>query len=201
MVAYVAELRRLAESCNFGTTLDKMFRDQLVWGIRDDSIQKKLLQEKELTFQRALPIAQGSEAADRNLREMKAPKQKMDSNSRGITVKPEPVHKVCGKKPSTKDMGVTCHHCGTPGHLATLCRFRDRTCHKCGKEGTWRKCVGVNLTPSNHVQESNPGDQLHGQFGKLERRQMLIWMILCSSSKPLGMDKRAVNHQSRYMWR
>ena len=112
-----------------------MLLDRLVWGIRDDSIQKKLLQEKELTFQRALAIAQGSEAADRNLREMKAPKQELDYNSRGITVKPEPVHKVFGKKPSTKDMGVTCHRCGTPGHLATVCRFRDQTCHKCGKRG------------------------------------------------------------------
>ena len=71
-----------------------MLRDRLVWGIRDDIIQKKLLQEKELTFQRALAIAQGSEAADRNLREMKAPKQELDSNSKGITVKSEPVHKV-----------------------------------------------------------------------------------------------------------
>ena len=112
-----------------------MLRDRLVWGIRDDSIQKKLLQEKELTFQRALAIAQGSEPADRNLREMKAPKQELDSNSRRITVKPVPVHKVCRKKPSIKDMGVTCHHCGTPGHLATMRRFRDWTCNKCGKRG------------------------------------------------------------------
>ena len=51
--------------------------DRLVWGIKDNSIQKTLLQEKDLTFQRALAIAQGSltEATDRNLREMKAPKQ------------------------------------------------------------------------------------------------------------------------------
>ena len=34
-----------------GTTLDKTLRDRLVWSIRDDSIQKKLLQERDLTFQ------------------------------------------------------------------------------------------------------------------------------------------------------
>ena len=135
VAAYVAELRRLAEFCNFGTTLDKMLRDRLVWGIKDDSIQKKLLQEKDLTFQRALAIAQGSEAADRNLREMKAPKQELDSNSKGVTVKSEPVHKVSRRNSNTKDLGVTCHRCGTTGHLATVCRFRDRTCHKCGKRG------------------------------------------------------------------
>ena len=46
VAAYVAELRRLAEFCNFGTTLVKMLRDRLVWGITEDSIQKKLLQDK-----------------------------------------------------------------------------------------------------------------------------------------------------------
>ena len=69
VAAYVAELRCLAEFCHFETTLDKMLQDWLLWGIKDDSIQKKLLQT-----QRALAIAQRSEAADQNLREMKAPK-------------------------------------------------------------------------------------------------------------------------------
>ena len=109
MAVYVTELHRLAEFCNFETTLDKMLQDQLVWGIRNDSIQKKLLQEKDLTFKQAQAIAQGSEAADRNLRGMKAPKQELDSNSKGKTVKSEPVHNVCRRKPSTKDMGMTWH--------------------------------------------------------------------------------------------
>ena len=39
---YVTELRRLAEFCNYGET-DEMLRDRLVWGVRDASIQKKLL--------------------------------------------------------------------------------------------------------------------------------------------------------------
>ena len=30
---------------------------------------------------------------------------------------------------------VTCHRCGKPGHLATVCRFRDSVCHKCKKKG------------------------------------------------------------------
>ena len=33
VAAYVAQLRRLAEFCNFGTTLDKVLRDWLVWGM------------------------------------------------------------------------------------------------------------------------------------------------------------------------
>ena len=38
---YVAELRRLAEFCNYGDALNKMLRDWLVWDVQDKHIQKK----------------------------------------------------------------------------------------------------------------------------------------------------------------
>ena len=41
--AYVAELRRLAHDCNFGTTLEQRLRDRLVCGMNDDRIQRRLL--------------------------------------------------------------------------------------------------------------------------------------------------------------
>ena len=30
---------------------------------------------------------------------------------------------------------MTCHRCGKPGHLATVCRFRDSVCHQCKRRG------------------------------------------------------------------
>ena len=63
--------------------MDKMLRTNSYGVLKTTcSIQKKLLQEKDLTFQRALSIAQESEAADRNLREMKAPKRSWTSTGR-----------------------------------------------------------------------------------------------------------------------
>ena len=66
---YVSELRSLAVHCNFGATLDLMLRDRLVCGINDDAIQRRLLSEQNLTFDKALTTAQGLEAAAKNLRE------------------------------------------------------------------------------------------------------------------------------------
>jgi len=128
VAAYVAELRRLAEFCNYGDTLDKMLRDRLVWGINDESIQRKLLQEEDLTLKKALTLAQGSETAAKNVKEMNAPKQECDSSR--VAVKPEPVYKVAGKrlKPQnrTNGGGVTCHRCGThpwsPGNCVQIPR-------------------------------------------------------------------------------
>ena len=40
VATYVAELRSLAEFCNFGQTLEAMLRDRIVCGINDDVIQR-----------------------------------------------------------------------------------------------------------------------------------------------------------------
>ena len=86
VATYMADLRRLAEQCNYGTTLDKMLRDRLVYGINDDRIREKLLEEKDLSYKRALEIAQGVEAANKNLKEMKVSKTEPTA--------PAPVHKA-----------------------------------------------------------------------------------------------------------
>ena len=134
VAAYVAELRRLTEHCNYGDTLDKMLRDRIVWGITDDNIQEKLLQTSDLTLTRALAIAHSAETAHKNLKEMKAPPHEPTASVSNSS-KSESVHRMSGKKTTTDTAGVICHRCGTPGHLATTCRFRDRVCHKCKKRG------------------------------------------------------------------
>ena len=55
---FVAELRRLSEHCQYGDTLDDMLRDRLVCGIADSRLQRRLLAEPDLTFKKALELAQ-----------------------------------------------------------------------------------------------------------------------------------------------
>ena len=51
---YVAELKRMAKHCNFRTYLNEALRDRLVCGLRNKAMQKRLLSEAELTFERGL---------------------------------------------------------------------------------------------------------------------------------------------------
>ena len=68
---YVAELRRLAQDCHYGDKLLQMLRDRLVCGINDERIQRRLLSEAELTFDKALSIATAVETANKNALDLK----------------------------------------------------------------------------------------------------------------------------------
>lgn len=71
VATFVAELRALAEFCNFGTLLEDMIQDRLICGISDTEIQQqKLLADKSLTLKTAVEIAQGMETGARNAQEM-----------------------------------------------------------------------------------------------------------------------------------
>ena len=90
---YMADLWRLAKDCGFGDSLEKMLRDRLACGTNDQTIQRKMLVEKDLTFKRALEVTEGTLAADQNYREMRA-----------VKVKEEPVNQV-----QDKPRGQNCH--------------------------------------------------------------------------------------------
>ena len=62
----------MAQDCNFETTLEQMLRDRLVCGINDDRVQRRLLAETDLTFERAFKIAVAAEAACKNAKDLQA---------------------------------------------------------------------------------------------------------------------------------
>ena len=64
---YVAALKKLSTE---GDSLNEMIRDRLVCGVNDGRIQRRLLAEPDLTFKKAMDIAQAMEAADKNVQEI-----------------------------------------------------------------------------------------------------------------------------------
>ena len=48
VATFVAELRHLAIHCEFGEVLNDMLRDQLICGINDKRILRRLLSEREV---------------------------------------------------------------------------------------------------------------------------------------------------------
>ena len=70
VATYVAELRKIAEFCDYGPVLSDMLRDRLVCGISNKTVQRRLLQEPALTFDKALGIALSAEVADKDAKRL-----------------------------------------------------------------------------------------------------------------------------------
>lgn len=138
VAAYMAELRAIAEFCNFGAVLEDMLRDRLVCGVNDELIRRKLLAEKALTYQKALTLSQGLETAAKNILELKQPGRGEPDDDPITNSAPEPVHKLTTTAQGSASE-LRCHRCGMLGHLAPQCMFKDATCHRCGKQGHLRK--------------------------------------------------------------
>jgi len=132
-----------------------MLHDRLVTGIMDDGIQKKLLAEPKLTYKRALEIAQGCEEAEKNLREMRAPRCDCDSDSANFSKKDTIQKLTSARIPS----GCTCYCCGKPGHKIIDCKLRDQICHKCGKKGHLAKVCRSSVTCSLQTAHQGKGKQ------------------------------------------
>ena len=62
--AFLVEIRRIADNCNFGSMLDHMRRDRIVCGVRSSILQKQLLAKRELTLEEAEALAVSAETAE-----------------------------------------------------------------------------------------------------------------------------------------
>ena len=68
VAAFDAALRKLAVHCYFGEVLQDTLRDRFVCGLRHDAIQRRLLSETSLTYDKTLEIAKAMEASDKDAR-------------------------------------------------------------------------------------------------------------------------------------
>lgn len=111
---YVAVLKGLSEHCEFGAYLEDALRDRFVCGLKCETVQKRLLTERDLTFQKAVDYAVSAETAARDVQQL------------GSSLKVNVVFTQRGDR---------CRHCGKTNHSDEDCWYRDRDCHQCGRKG------------------------------------------------------------------
>ncbi|KAF8784437.1 hypothetical protein HNY73_010114 [Argiope bruennichi] len=112
---YCAELQKLSIHCNFGNNLSTILRDKLVMGLKNENIQKKLLAEDKLTYEKAKSIAFAMESAQRDVCEIQN------------QMKSEPTKKF--------DKSRKCYRCDSTQHLAHECKHKNTQCRNCLKNG------------------------------------------------------------------
>ncbi|KAL5486601.1 hypothetical protein EMCRGX_G019103 [Ephydatia muelleri] len=173
---FVAELRRLAVHCEFEGTLEIMLRDRLVCGVRDPQLQKRLLAERQLTFSKALELAQAFESAESSARDIQA--------VRSPSV-PLPVHSVDKKGLSVPD-SVSCFRCGGK-HYATTCKLNNPT----GAKSSAARQKGKAARGHSPEKEDSPpreGSKVHSLYNFSSSSNKLFRVTLQVNGVNLPME-------------
>lgn len=94
--------------------------------MNNSKIRQTLLYEKNLTWTKALEVAQGMETTAKNDKAL---------TDMGEAVNSERVHRVAsrdgrkGKSSTRQSFTGTCFCCDKVGHKQALCHFKDEACH------------------------------------------------------------------------
>ena len=147
---FVASLKELAHTCEFGTNLNDMLRDRFVTGLSNTKTQHSLLAEADLTFAKAFEIATAREVAQKDVQAMgNNPNAVYKVRSQPNTTKSNSSNYQKGKasssgyfksatssqnssKPSTPKN--PCSGCGK-NHWKNDCPFKEAVCYSCNAKG------------------------------------------------------------------
>jgi transposase InsO family protein len=141
VAVYLAELRRLADYCDFGAYLDTALRDMLFMGIEDSRIQRRLseISYKELTLTKTISIALAMEAAEQTvatLQEGQSQYKSSTANATTVNLVPQHDNNSKGQRfASYSSNKEQCWRCGNSNHTPARCKFKTVECYSCGREG------------------------------------------------------------------
>ena len=126
IATYISELRQLTTKCNFGNSLNEMLQDQIVCSVNNARIQQQLLAELDLTFKKALQVAQALELADRGAADILGTPAHVATPASVV-----PIHSIQKDvKEATLGACYRCrgkHHASIPVMLSVLCAGKRAT--------------------------------------------------------------------------
>ena len=139
---FTVRLKHLASTCSFGAFLDEALRDRLVSGLHSkmSRTQRQLLAVRELTFQKAREKCIADELATKaNTEHMGAAAAATTDVHNVSTANGSNRYKKGSKsRPKGNQRAPAasggCESCGN-NHSRADCKYRDATCHKCGRKG------------------------------------------------------------------
>lgn len=142
---FYSSLRELSKNCSFGNLTDTLIRDQIVVGVRDNAIRKRLLYEHKLTLTKCLEIARSSEVTQARLATM----EKSDVSVSAVRktkpkAKPKEHKQKKHFKPNSngqfKSDQSKCSYCGSmSAHPRRDCPASGQQCSTCKRRGHFSK--------------------------------------------------------------
>ena len=189
---FAVRLRKLSTTCQFGDFWESALCMQFVVGLSMPKAQDKLLQERVLTLNKAVGMAQTVESASSTYAQLT---EKATGNSSSTTAS---VNKVSRKGSSNKffkknrdsrrDSQATskqCWRCGRNDHPHRNCYYKSHKCHECHKYGhaKW-KCADVQKFKSKNDKS--------GSAEKPKSKKNVSALEVCSDSDSDNDDSYAM---------
>lgn len=187
IAVFVAELRGLAQHCDFGSFLDQAVRDHFVCGLRPEDIQSVLsTEDKKLTFQKAVEKALGMDTATKSaalthMSELQVP----DVCKVGSQKKPSTKEAVDKTGPSTSS---NCFRCRSPNHSSGACPHISDTCFKCNRKGHIQRAFRTGDQKSTHVKSRRRIKALKSDHETLLRVRAVNSVHLEPITVPMSAD-------------
>ncbi|XP_037279525.2 uncharacterized protein LOC119172499 isoform X1 [Rhipicephalus microplus] len=178
--AFLVAIRRIADNCNFGTSLDRMLRDRIVCGVRSVALRKQMLAKKDLTLEEAEALALSVEAAENGAESMTSeatPLLKLRA-SEANTVKTSP----------TRHAAQHCDRCGSSKHDGNSCRWIRARCYRCGRHGHLAKMCRTTASKSRVATHAVEGRALTLEEAVTEdddKDETHIWTLLSARKSRL----------------
>lgn len=142
---YLAELRKLIKTCEYGQLEDSLLRDKIIIGIRDEETKKRLLQTQNLDLRRTIDICRTNESAaqqlsnfskeDQSVHKVKTRHGRHEERRQGLD--------RSAKSKITQNWVTNCKFCGKDhAKRKEKCFAWGKTCAKCKKRNHFhQKCT------------------------------------------------------------
>ena len=158
---YIAALRDLASTCDFGDFLEDAICDQMIEKMYNHKIRERLLADENIDLDKAIVIAVRLENAIRDAKSMD-PHRLSDDFDKSVNVVKYNKHYM--RKENTRGRNPkhdksqdkkTCYRCGSTQHKANYpqCAALQQKCRKCNKIGHFEKVCFSKGTDVHVVQQ------------------------------------------------
>ena len=152
LTEYVAALRKLAATCNFGDLKERLIRDRIVCGIRNKALQAALLEDGKLTLKKCVDKCKAAERTGTQMSVMKSREHCREGASGETLINLARLNSSAMK------------HCDKPANVSASAPMQTRTnpskksgraqwgsCRYCGEVHRPRECPAYGKNASNVV--------------------------------------------------